>query len=200
MNLPKYACIAAIVILPLSAYAGPREDLVDGVAKCAVIADNVARLACFDALTPQLKAAQAVPPAPAAPAPAQPSDNRAWYDPGRIFGASPSAQTTPAQFGGENLAPPPPPPPKPGEAAPPTPPAPIDSITAKVTDYALNPFGRVTVFLDNGQIWQQLEGDTDHVHFRRGDVNLVEISRGALGSYDMVINGTGVSLKVRRLK
>jgi hypothetical protein len=200
MKLSKCVCVAAIVFLPFAASADPREDLVDGVAKCAVIADNTARLACFDALTPQLKAAQAAPAAPAAAPPTQPADNRAWYDPGRIFGASPSAQTTPEQFGGENLAPPPPPPPKPGEAAPPAPPAPIDSITAKVTDYAFNPFGRVTVFLDNGQIWKQLDGDTDHVRFRKGDVNQAEISRGALGSYDMIINDSGASVKVRRLK
>lgn len=197
MNLSKFACTAALVILPAAAGAGPREDLIDGMAKCTVIVDNTARLACYDALNPQLKAAQAAPPAPTPP-PA--GDERAWYDPGRIFGASPSAQTTPQQFGGEYLTQPAPPPPKPGEAAPPPRPQALDSITAKVTDYAYNPLGRVVVFLENGQVWRQLEGDTDKVYFHKSQANAVEIARGAFGSYNMVVNGSGSSVKVRRIK
>jgi len=195
MNLLKCGWIVALTLVPAASLAGPREDIVDGMAKCAAIADNSARLACFDALVPQVKAAQAAPPETAPPA-----DTRAWYDPSRIFGISPSQQTTPEQFGSENLTAPTPPPPKPGEPAPPAPPQALDSITAKVTDYALNPFGRITVFLDNGQIWRQLDGDTDHAHMHGGGGNTVEISRGMLGSYDMVINGVGVALKVQRIK
>ena len=190
MNLSRIACVAAIVVVPAAAFAGPQEELIDGMAKCAVVADNTARLACYDALSPQLKAARSAPP----------GDNRAWYDPGRIFGTSPSAQTTPQQFGSENLTPPAPPPPRPGEPAPPAPPQPIDSIAAKVSDYAFNPIGRIVVFLDNGQVWQQLEGDTDRVHFQKGQVNAVVISRGALGSYNLRVNDSGPAVKVRRIK
>ena len=191
MNLSRIACIAVIVAAPAAALAGPQEELIAGMAKCAVVADNAARLACYDALAPQLKAARAAPPE---------TDNRAWYDPGRIFGTSPSAQTTPEQFGAENLAPPAPPPPRPGEPPPPVPPQALDSIGAKVKDYAYNPLGRIVVFLENGQVWQQLEGDTDRVHFRKGEVNTVVISRGMLGSYNLRVNDTGLSVKVRRLK
>ena len=151
-------------------------------------------MTCYDGLAPQLKAAQAEPP------PAATADNRAWYDPGRIFGASPSAQTTPEQFGGENLAEPAPAPSKPGEPPPPPRPEALDSISAKVTDYAFNPFGRVIVFLDNGQVWRQIDGDTDHVRFKKGVENMVEISRGAIGSYVLTVNDAGVGVKVRRVK
>lgn len=192
MNFRKFACLAVLVIAPAAASAGPRDDLIDGMAKCATVTNNAARLACYDALAPQLKAAQS--------APQEPVENRAWYDPGRIFGTSPAQQTTPQQFGAEGLARPPAPPPKPGEPAPPTPPQPLDSITAKVSDYAYNPYGRTVVFLDNGQIWQQILGDTDHPHFRKGEVNTVVISRGALGSYNMVINDAGSAIKVHRIK
>lgn len=190
MNLSRIACIAAIIAVPVAAFAGPQEDLIEGMAKCAVIGENSARLACYDALAPQLKAARTAPP----------GESRPWYDPGRIFGTSPSAQTTPEQFGAENLAPPAPPPPRPGEPVPPTPPQPLDSIAAKVTDYAYNPLGRVVIFLENGQVWQQLEGDTDRVHFKKGEVNTVVISRGMLGSYNLRVNDTGLAIKVRRLK
>jgi hypothetical protein len=192
MNFQKFGWLAVLVLVPAAAVAGPRDDLIDGMAKCATVTDNAARLACYDALAPQLKAAQS--------APQEPVDNRAWYDPSRIFGTSPAQQTTPQQFGAEGLAAPPAPPRKPGEPAPPTPPPPLDSITAKVSDYAYNPHGRVVVFLDNGQIWQQILGDTDRPHFKKGEVNTVVISRGALGSYDMVVNDGGLAIKVRRIK
>ena len=192
MKFSRIAYLAAIIFVPAGAIAGPQEDLINGMAKCAAVADNIQRLACYDALAPQLKAAQSAPP--------EVSDNRPWYDPGRIFGVSPSAQTTPEQFGGEALAPPPPPPARPGEPPPPAPPVALDSITAKVTDFAYNPFGRVVVFLDNGQIWKQLEGDTDQAHFHKGATNTVVISRVVLGSYNMVVNGTGSAIKVHRIK
>jgi hypothetical protein len=188
--------IAATAILPIAATAGPSEDLVAGMAKCAAVADNTVRLACYDALAPQLKAAQT----PVAPPAAEAAENRPWYDPGRIFGTSPSQQTKPEQFGAENLAPPPPPPPKPGEAPPPPEPEALDSITAKVTDYALNPYGRFVVFLDNGQVWRQLEGDTDRAHFRKNGGETVVISRGMLGSYNLVVNDAGPAFKVHRVK
>jgi len=192
MKFWKFACVAALVLVPAEAGAGPREDLIEGMAKCAAVADNAARLACYDALAPELKAAQSQPQ--------EPVDNRAWYDPGRIFGTSPAQQTTPEQFGAEALKPPAAPPPKPGEPAPPAPPQPLDSISAKVSDYAYNPYGRAVVFLDNGQIWQQILGDTDHPHFKKGETNTVVISRGALGSYNMVINDAGAAIKVQRIK
>lgn len=192
MKFSRIALFAAIIVVSADAYAGPQDDLISGMAKCAAVADNAQRLACYDALAPQLKAAQSAPP--------EISDNRPWYDPGRIFGVSPSAQTTPEQFGGEALAPPPPPPARPGEPPPPAPPVPLDSITAKLTDYAYNPYGRAVVFLDNGQIWQQLQGDTDRAHFKKGETNTVVISRGALGSYNMVINDAGSAIKVQRVK
>src|SRR5258706_12220818 len=191
MNLSRIGWIAVNVAAPAAAFAGPQEELIEGMAKCAVVADNTARLACYDALAPQLKAARAAPPA---------TDNRAWYDPGRIFGTSPSAQTTPEQFGAENLAPPAPPPPRPGEPPPPVPPQALDGIGSKVKDLAPNPPGPFGDFLANVGAWQQLEGDTDRVHFRRGELNTVVISRGALGSYNMRVNEAGVSVKVRRLK
>ena len=193
MNVSKIACVAAILLLPATAMAGPSDELIAGMAKCAALTDNTARLTCYDGLAPQLKAALAEPPPAAA-------DNRSWYDPGRIFGASPSAQTTPEQFGGENLAEPAPTPSKLGEPPPPPRPEALDSISAKVTDYAFNPFGRVIVFLDNGQVWRQIDGDTDHVRFKKGVENMVEISRGAIGSYVLTVNDAGVGVKVRRVK
>jgi len=223
MKLPRFA-FAAFLLVPLAAQADPRQDLVDGLAKCSVINDSIERLSCYDALYPQLKAAESIAPTASAPAAPQPSapfvgpapaapaatqaiapaaapppvvDNRPWYNPGRILGVAPDEQTKPEQFGGENLAPPPPPP---GQVAVNQPPAEIDSITATVRDYSFNPYDKFIVVLDNGQIWQQIESDTGKARFMKGAKNTVTISRGMLGSYNLVVNDASVLFKVHRLK
>jgi len=200
MNIARAIVIAALAAAPCAAHADARQDLVDGMAKCAAIGDGTARLACYDALNPTLKAAQSTPPpaaeAPAAAAAPPGGDSRPWYDPGRIFGVSPREQTTPEQFGGENLAPPPGTP----QTAANTPPPALDSITATVTDYSFNPYNKFVVFLDNGQIWKQLESDTGlKARFQKDGKNVVVISRGFVGSYNMTIND-GPAYKVARVK
>jgi hypothetical protein len=206
MNVARVALLGAAFLLPVAAFAGPdaRQDLIDGMAKCAAIADNVTRLGCYDALNPTLKAAQETPapppPAVAPPVtpatpPAQQADNgRPWYD---LFGVSPSHQTTPETFGSEGLQAPPPPPGTPPSEKPPEP---LDSITAAATDYSFNPYDKFVVFLDNGQIWKQLESDTGmKARFQKGSKNVVVISRGLMGSYNMTIND-GPVYKVTRVK
>jgi hypothetical protein len=211
MNIARVAAFCAIALVPAAAQAGPRDDLVAGMAKCAGIADNAARLACFDALTPTLKAAQfegpsvaapvtapsGAPPAAAAGAPPPVADNRPWYSVDRILGVSPRDQTRPEQFGGENLAPPPPAPGTPEAAN--QPPPPLDSITVGVTEYSFNPYKKFIVILDNGQIWQQLPSDDGIAHFMKGAKNSVVIERGMLESYSLILNDSA-TYKVRRLK
>jgi hypothetical protein len=200
MKIICAAAVAAFMSIPMAADAGPREDLVDGVAKCATVTDNTARLACYDALTPVVKAAEAAPPAPSPPAPtasAAPGDATPWYDPFHVFGTSPSQQVRPEQFGAENLAPPPPPPGQP--AAAPAEPLALDNITAGVSDYSFNPFGKFVVFLDNGQIWRQLDGDGGKAHFKPGK-NAITISRGILDTYDLTVNDGVATFKVKRVK
>ena len=205
MNVARAVLIAAFAAAPCAAQADARQDLIDGMAKCSAIAEGTARLTCYDALNPTLKAAQsaplpvaaATPPsAPAATAAAPPANNPPWYD---IFGVSPSHQVTPEQFGGEALQAPPPPPGTPRTAAN-TPPPALDSITATVTDYSFNPYEKFVVFLDNGQIWKQLESDSGKARFLKGEKNTVTISRGFVGSYNLVVNDSNMEFKVTRVK
>ncbi|MEI9997353.1 MAG: hypothetical protein WDM91_22350 [Rhizomicrobium sp.] len=211
MKIAPVAFFAALAFIPAAADADPRQDLLDGMAKCAAVAAADSRLACYDALNPALKAAQAEPPPPAAVAPPPPSapppapaappavaDNRPWYDPGRIFGVNPNEQTTPQQFGSENLAPPAPPPGTPATAQN-TPPPPLESITAGLSDYSFNAHEKFIVILDDGQIWQQIESDGGKAHFKSGR-NVVTIERGFMGSYNLTINKLPAIYKVKRLK
>ncbi|MBS0472221.1 MAG: hypothetical protein JSR60_14205 [Proteobacteria bacterium] len=203
MNFARVAALCAIVLTPVLASAGPRDELVDGMAKCAAVTDNAERLACYDALSPTLKAAEAAPPAPVAAAPAPPAapppvaDNRPWYDIDRLVGVPPSEQRTPDQFGSENLKAPPPPAGS-AEAANVPPPA-LDSITVGVTEYSFTPFGKFIVILENGQIWQQLQSDGGEARFKRSGKNTVTITRALFGSYSLSLNGDK-TFKVQRLK
>jgi len=189
--------MAAFVAGALPAFAATStQDLLEALGKCAAVAEDHARLACYDALSPHVKEALAAPPA-ALPGNRPPTDEeqRSWFgfDLGNLFGASPSQQTTPQAFGSDRLPE--------THAKEETAAVAVDSITAGVTDYAYTPFGKFIVFLDNGQVWRQIEGDADHAVFRKSAKdNKVTINRGLIGSYNLMINGSERVFKVTRVK
>jgi hypothetical protein len=202
LRLPAAIVVAVFCSSPCLAQTDARDDALSAIAKCASLADDHARLGCYDAAAPKVKDAMAAPPlpAPAEPQPPTPKEQESWFGLPDIFGGNGSTpQTTPKQFGSDSLPPAPPPAPKPGEPAPPPPPEVIDSITAMVTDFAIHYDGRFIVFLDNGQIWQQLEGDTT-AHFRKGTTFKIIISRGLLSSYNLELASGSSIYKVKRLK
>lgn len=208
MNLRNFLTAGAAAMAgSLLMAAGPaqaRDDaLLRAMAHCGTLNDTAKRLDCYDALAPRVQAALSAPPAAAsAPAPqvatkAPPTkeEQESWFGLGDLFSSSPDRQTTPKEFGADKL-----PAPK-QTASTPAAPQPIDSITAKVTDYAFNGLGKFVVFLDNGQVWKQLQGDSDNAHFRRkASSNTVTISRGFLGSYNLKVNDDVGIYKVTRIK
>ena len=205
MNLRLFVAVSAIIAAtPAFAQDGSPGDLLQALSQCATVSDSQARLACYDGLSPRVKAAMAAPPAAQPPAQVaarhEPTEQeqKSWFgfDMGDLFGTSPAVQTTPQQFGEER-----------------TPAANaaieerreekkvVDEISAKLTEYAYNPFGKFIVFLDNGQVWKQIQGDSDHAMFRHEAAdNTVTISRGLLGSYNLSINDGSHVYKVSRLK
>jgi hypothetical protein len=193
----RLALALAAIAGAMPAHAAPPvQDLLEAMGRCAAIADDHARLACYDAVSPRVKDALATPPS-ALPANRPPTteEQRSWFgfDLGNLFGASPAQQTTPQQFGSDRL---PEVHAKEDAAA-----AAVDSITAGVTEVSYTPFGKFIVFLDNGQVWRQIEGDSDHATFRRpAKVNKVTIDRGLIGSYNLMINDSAKTFKVTRVK
>lgn len=182
-------------LLPARA-ATPTQDLLEAIGRCAAVADDHARLACYDAVSPRVKDALAVPPS-SLPANRQPTteEQKSWFgfDLGGLFAANPSQQTTPQQFGSDKL---PETHAKEDVAA-----ATVDSISAGVTEVAYTPFGKFIVFLDNGQVWRQLEGDADRAVFHKpANANKVTIARGFIGSYNLMINDSDKVFKVTRVK
>ena len=213
MKPSPLAALAVFLLAFSPAHAGANDDAMTAIAKCAALNDNTVRLVCYDKIAgrpttveiapqaqPQVvQQPQAAPPAQTATAAPPPSkeEEESWFGIADWFGsdkASPALQATPQQFGSENLPPPP--------AAPGAPPPvePLDSISATVSDFAYNPYGRFVVFLDNGQIWQQLQGDTSEAHFSKNQKDQVTISRGFIGSYNLAIGDHAGIFKVKRIK
>src|SRR5665213_462608 len=103
----KARVLAALAVLtlttPTMAQAGTRDEVLRAMDQCSGIADKDQRLACFDALSVQVKQAIAEGPVTGPPTVEQ---QKSWFgfDFGNLFGdnRSPQQQTTPQQFGSES--------------------------------------------------------------------------------------------------
>lgn len=184
-----------VVVAILGMAAGPSsarepEDTFKDLARCATIPEPPARLSCYDALMPRVRAALAT-----APEQLSADDQTTLFglDFSGLFGRGGSA-TTPEQFGSDTIRRPEPE--GGGNGL-----RPLESISAAVTDYSRTPLGKFIVFLDNGQVWRQQDSDNEMADFRRnpGD-NKVTISKGAIGSYNMTLNGSSRVFRVKRVK
>ena len=191
------ACGAAISFQIGTVAASPRDDVLSGLQRCAGVTDDKARLACYDALVRPAQEAMARPPEPGeASHPPTKEEQKSWFgfDVSGLFGSSPEEQKTPQQFGAENM---PSTRQKVEQAE-----QEVDSITAGVTDYAFTPFGKFIVFLDNGQVWRQIQGDSGDkpLFHRNAKDNKVTIERGLIGSYNLMVNDSTRTYKVERVK
>jgi hypothetical protein len=93
-----------------------------------------------------------------------------------------------AGFGGENLV-------REGGA-----PRPQEAISAGVAKVSFSAIKHFTVVLDNGQVWRQADSDTAIARFRDDKPNVVKISKGFMDSYNLAIEGTWGTYKVKRIK
>lgn len=194
MKLQKIALVALVwpLVCRGEALASARDDVLEAMGRCAAIADGQARLACYDRIAPRLKDALATPPTILDHEPTK-EEQESWFgfDIGDLFGGGSSTPTTPEQFGKERTA----------EHQAIREREEIDSITAGVTEVSFTPFGQFIVFLDNGQVWRQLQGEAERAHFKSNTKeNTVTISHGAIGSYNLQLNGSVKFYKVTRVK
>ncbi len=179
----------AVVCAP--AHAASRDDVLEALGRCAAVAENTARLACYDRLAPRLKDALATPPASLGRPPTK-QEQESWFgfNLDDLFGGG-SNVTSPEQFGKERTP----------EVQATREREEIDSIASQVTDVSFTPFGKFIVFLANGQVWRQLQGEADRAYFRSNPKdNTVTISRGFLGSYNLKLNDSAKVFKVTRVK
>ncbi len=76
------------------------------------------------------------------------------------------------------------------------------SLTAQIVEIVVNPFDKVTVTLDNGQVWRQLDGDDRTVLFPADgpEVYTAQIKQGLFGNYMMKIVERDRTIRVRRIE
>ncbi len=178
-------------VLCAPAHAASRDDVLEALGRCAAVAENTARLSCYDRLAPRLKDALATPPAFLDRSPTK-QEQESWFgfNLDDLFGGG-SGSTSSEQFGRERTA----------AAQATREREEIDSISSQVTDVSFTPFGQFIVFLSNGQVWRQLQGEAERAHFRsNAKENTVTISRGFLGSYNLKLNDSAKVFKVTRVK
>ena len=71
-----------------------------------------------------------------------------------------------------------------------------DQITSAVARVSRDPFGKLTLTLENGQVWKQI--DTKRLHIR--DDSRVVIRKAALRSFLLHLEGSTTTTRVRRLE
>jgi hypothetical protein len=76
----------------------------------------------------------------------------------------------------------------------------VDHITAQMQSYTFDKLGWFTVTLDNGQVWNQVHGDTTFArNWKKSPAgNRVRVSHGFLGSYNLQVEGLPGLYKVIR--
>jgi len=174
-----------MLVLVSISWASGSVEAADAPARCAGIADDAARLACYDAIfgrpasasssvaTSSAAAATASAPVAAASAPAAPA--AATTQPASGAAAFGMSEKRLSQEREE-----------------------VDAITAKVVSVGSLPQpGRWKVTLDNGQVWEQRETTPESYRPRPGDT--VKIRKASLGSFLLWAPDRGLS-RVRRVQ
>lgn len=212
-----------------AAAAGPRDDVIAGMFRCAAVGDTRVWLDCFYGAAQPMRAVLGLPPVLAAQArlaknPPQGtpsgdpaaryqttgdvlrcnalSQDRQWLDcyyaaagPVRAqLGLSPAPQAPPPLPAGRVIDP------SVSQGAPAQTTRLVFPISSRMASYSFNRYGQFTVVLANGQTWRQLSGDTGAAHWTRPAAGYtVQISRGALRSFNLKVRGISNEYKVERI-
>ena len=77
----------------------------------------------------------------------------------------------------------------------------LKSITSNVTEVRINKLGKVTVTLENGQVWRQLSSDNKSIRFYGKDrLYSATVKRSRFGNYLMTVDQLKRTIRVRRIK
>lgn len=77
----------------------------------------------------------------------------------------------------------------------------LKNITAKIAEVRVRRNNKLTITLDNGQVWRQLDSDSRNVIFPNNDeLYTARIKRGFMSNYMMTIEELGRTIRVRRIQ
>ena len=172
MNLIK-ECIFGIVLFCVSNIA-MADALASSILSCTKQIDDAQRLHCYDEVSQSLKTTKdaLVPSAAVAQQPtiAPPAQIQSRQQTALVDGFGLSARPDPKDE--------------------------VEKISAHVTNIDQDPFKKLVVSLDLGQVWQQTDGT--RMYLREGDS--VFLTKGALGSFFLAVEGKNKRMRVKRIK
>ena len=163
---------AGALLLALAASGTAQSASSADLLHCRGIADDSARLACYDALTPAAPVGPAQPAAAAAPA--------------APVIAAPAVRAA-DDFGAESVK----------KNKPPAEKAEDNTLQAHIVGHIETSKKGTRYKLDNGQIWQDVD---DRERLIDVDNAAVTIERNFIGSYFMKIEGESARIRVRRIQ
>ncbi|SNT68419.1 hypothetical protein SAMN06297382_0921 [Amphiplicatus metriothermophilus] len=187
--------ILICVLLTGSALAQepPMEKAIEEVLACIAIASDEQRLACLDAAAARLARAKAeavqqkTADAAFSRSDIAPENNEAGA-PREVVG---TVTQSIEEFGAESVH----------ELRAEKKKESLREITAAATSIHLNSRRRATIYLQNGQVWRQLDSDSAfHGHVTPNRSYVVTIKRAALGSYIAKVEGFSRPIRVKRIK
>lgn len=76
----------------------------------------------------------------------------------------------------------------------------LSELKAAVIESGENPYGKVFLVLDNGQVWRQLDSDDTMLRIPRGVDATVTIKKSFLGSYMLTVDQLGRTMRAKRIK
>jgi hypothetical protein len=172
-----------LIVLTLVASAGaahPARAADTSLQRCRAIADNTARLACYDAIVP---AAPAAPVAAVAPAPsAGTAATAAAAAPVAAIAAKAALAPGDDSFGMNNMA---------GKKVEP------DFIESRIPGAFDGWRPNMRINLANGQVWRVIDDSESYIS---GDDLKVKLVKGMFGAIYLEIEGTNKTASVRRVK
>lgn len=190
---------AAVVTLSAAAVAQAAEDparrQLESIVLCRNIAEDAARLACFDKAVPGTVQVLQTPPPMTEQQVAEKREEgvslfglRLWGGEGETAGGG----ETPETFGQRTI-------PEEQRVAAVDPRTDVSEITMGVIEAATTPEGRMIFVLENGQVWRSTESMSLSLPkdpaYRR-----VRIREGMIGGYLLSVAGQNQSYRVRRVQ
>lgn len=180
------ACAAAAPALA----ASPVEKAIDAAMACRTMSDNAQRLACFDAAMGGIETAKAEETTRFAEKKAA-KEKKKKDDFGLRGNDVLVMDNTPENFGGEAVP----------EIRAAQEEKRLKAITATATSIKVNSLKQATLTLDNGQVWKQLEADTESLPRQAdGKSYAVTIKRATMGNYMATIEELHRTIRVTRVK
>ena len=189
-------CVAALwaFLVPQAMAQNAQDKAIDSAIACRSIADPTERLACLDKAANAIAETRIIRDDPTAveQSPAQGMTGFGAPKSSAAPTSDPSSGASrPDEFGKEYLK---------SERRAKAAERKSQRLEAKIVEARINPYKRVTITLDNGQVWQQLNSDDVSVRLKDGKLYTAVIKRGPLGNYRMTIKEDKTTLRMRRIR